>query len=256
MDKKQRQTRQQQEDMALNRGLLWVCGAIVLELLLLLVNKYYINYRTTSESIAMAEAFRDGLTVIRWLALAGVAACGVWAALQLRKKSSAAKPLVALAVSAALLVCAHVSLHFKGPGVRMLFLLVPAWAGLALVYYLYQREFFLAAVGTVLAALGLWLVRMTAGSLLYSGVMMLAIAAVGLAAYLLKKNGGCVKLNGQQVRLMPKGSSYSLIFLTCGVGLVAMLAALAAGSTVAYYLMYVMVVWLFGLLVYYTVKMM
>ena len=40
MDKDQKQARQHQEDAALNRGLLWVAGAIVLEFLLMMVNKY------------------------------------------------------------------------------------------------------------------------------------------------------------------------------------------------------------------------
>ena len=40
MDKKQREERRRQEDIALQRGLLWVAGAIVLEALLVLVNRY------------------------------------------------------------------------------------------------------------------------------------------------------------------------------------------------------------------------
>ena len=44
MDKNQREERRRQEDIALNRGLLWVGAAILMELLLMLVNKYYINY--------------------------------------------------------------------------------------------------------------------------------------------------------------------------------------------------------------------
>ena len=44
MDKNQREARRRQEDKAFNRGLLWVGGAIVLELLMLLVNRYYIHF--------------------------------------------------------------------------------------------------------------------------------------------------------------------------------------------------------------------
>ena len=43
MDKKQREARRHQEDIALQRGLLWVVGAVVLEALLVLVNRFYIN---------------------------------------------------------------------------------------------------------------------------------------------------------------------------------------------------------------------
>ena len=39
MDKNQREERRRQEDIALNRGLLWVGAAILMELLLMLVNQ-------------------------------------------------------------------------------------------------------------------------------------------------------------------------------------------------------------------------
>ena len=40
MDFNEKEERRRQEDMALNRGLLWVAGAIVLELLLMFVKRY------------------------------------------------------------------------------------------------------------------------------------------------------------------------------------------------------------------------
>ena len=55
---------------------------------------------------------------------------------------------------------------------------------------------------------------------------------------------------------MPKNTSYPLILASCLVGLLALLAAVALGANIAYYLMFAMVAWLFALLVYYTVKLM
>ena len=51
MDKNQREERRRQEDIALNRGLLWVGAAILMELLLMLVNKYYTTTPRWSPSI-------------------------------------------------------------------------------------------------------------------------------------------------------------------------------------------------------------
>lgn len=68
MDKNQREERRRQEDIALNRGLLWVGAAILMELLLMLVNKYYINYYSTVESINMVYAFDAGLKAVRIVA--------------------------------------------------------------------------------------------------------------------------------------------------------------------------------------------
>lgn len=69
MDKNQREERRRQEDIALNRGLLWVGAAILMELLLMLVNKYYINYYSTVESHNMVYAFDAGLKAVRIVAL-------------------------------------------------------------------------------------------------------------------------------------------------------------------------------------------
>ena len=44
--------------------------------------------------------------------------------------------------------------------------------------------------------------------------------------------------------------------ISCGVGLAAVVVSLVLGASVAYYLIFAMIAWLFGLLVYYTVKLM
>ena len=65
MDKKQREARRHQEDMALNRGLLWVGAAIILEFLLLLINRYYINFRVDEASVNLATTLHTLLKVVR-----------------------------------------------------------------------------------------------------------------------------------------------------------------------------------------------
>ena len=88
MDYNEREARRRQEDRDLNRALIWVGAAIVLEFLLVLVNRYYINYRTTSESINLALAINAGLTVLQWVSLVAVVACVVWAVLRLKDRKS------------------------------------------------------------------------------------------------------------------------------------------------------------------------
>ena len=257
MDKDQKKARQHQEDAALNRGLLWVAGAIVLEFLLLMVNKYYINFRVTESGIAAAETIMNILRAARWAGLAGAAACLVWAGLRLKKESGGLTLPVALtAVCGAAAVCGYVVMTFHAAGVRMLFILVPAWAGLALVYYLYQREFFFSGIAAGLAAVGLWLVRTSGGRLLYTALAVIALVLVAALALALEKSGGVVKVSGREVRLLPQKAKYLLIYVTCVGGIAAVAVAQFAGASAAYYLMYAAVAWVFALLVYYTVKMM
>ena len=88
MDKNQREERRRQEDIALNRGLLWVGAAILMELLLMLVNKYYINYYSTVESINMVYAFDAGLKAVRIVALIALAASAVWCFLRFSREGA------------------------------------------------------------------------------------------------------------------------------------------------------------------------
>ncbi len=260
MDKNQREERRRQEDIALNRGLIWVGAAIVLELLLLLVNKYYIQFYTTQESIYLATAIENGLKVVRIISLAGVALCAVWIWLNLKKRAKLAPPVIMLIGCTALLFCTHVTLSFNDAGVQMLFLLVPAWAALALAYYLYQREFFLCAAFTGMGVVALWLIRHQGGHQLTLYVFLLLMALVLVAGGVLlsqvRKTQGAWKMGERTIHVFPKDANYALILGTAVANVAALVLGLALGGTVSYYLMYVLVAWLFGLLVYYTVKMM
>lgn len=254
MDKNQREARRRQEDRALNRGLLWVAGAIVLEALLLFVNRYYINILTSE--INFAIVLRNVMAVVRIAGgVVGLASL-VWAALRFKKGEAFTLFTVIGLVCWALAVCAHVVLVFDKPGMQMLFLLVPAWAGLALVYYLYQREFFLGVVASGMAAVGLWFIRY-GGLGIESGLMLVGVVLVAALALWLKKSGGVIRRSPEEeIRIMPKNTSYALILASCLVGLATLLAAVLLGSGVAYYLLFLMVAWMFVLLVYYTVKLM
>lgn len=63
MNKKEQQAqRAKQEDAVLNKVLWWIVGAVVLEALLLLLNKVYANY--TVEQIELAKSLRDVFSVL------------------------------------------------------------------------------------------------------------------------------------------------------------------------------------------------
>ena len=140
-------------------------------------------------------------------------------------------------------------------GMSMLYWLVIAWAVLALVFYIYQREFFLGASACGMSVLALWFVRYGTAGRPETLLVLAAIVVVGLGALWLKKNDGVLseKMN---LQFLPKKTSYAVLLVTCLASLAAVVVAMVAGDMVAYYLMFVMVAWLFALFVYYTVKMM
>ena len=256
MNYNEREGRRRQEDRDLNRALIWVGAAIILEFLLVLVNRYYINYRTTTESINLALAFNAGLTVLQWISLAALIVCLVWAFRRLSKGGKVGLPLALFSGAGALLICSHIILTFQDAGVRMLFWLVPAWAALVLVYYLYQREFFLSALVSGVGVLGIWFVRHAGGLSPYTIGAIVAILVIACAMVWMRSHQGRLIVKEGVKRVLPPEAGYGLMFVSCGVSLVAIAAAIRMGGAVAYYLLFAMVAWLFALLVYYTVKMM
>ncbi|WP_151076302.1 hypothetical protein [Flintibacter sp. KGMB00164] len=255
MDRNEREARRHQEDRALNKALIWVGVAIVLEFLLVLVNRYYINYTTSTESINRVLAIQAALVGLRWVSLVALVVCVVWMLVQLSKNGNAVLPGVLAIAAGGLLLCSHVILNFRDAGLRMMFWMVPAWAALALVYYLYQREFFFSAVISGLGLLGLWFVRHASPLGLYTILVVVVLVLLTLGLFLLKKKDGLFQLGKGKARLLPAEANYSLIFLSFVVSLVVIALAAFVGGSMAYYLLYAMVAWLFALLVYYTVKM-
>ena len=255
MDKKQREARRHQEDIALQRGLLWVAGAAVLEVLLVLLDRFYVNFSLSDSGIQTYLTLHKVFRVVHVAAPAAAVLALLWTIWQLKQKKPYALQLALTAALAAVSICIHVAINFRPAGMAMLYWLVIAWAVLAMVFYIYQREFFLGASACGMSVLALWFVRYGADGRSEAVLLTAAILAVGLISLWLKKNDGV--LGGKtEVRFLPKDTSYSVLLVTCLASLAAVVAAMLAGGMTAYYLVYVMIAWLFALFVYYTVKLM
>lgn len=260
MDKKQRELQRRQEDAALNQALLWVAGAVILELLFIFVDRYYFNYTTELATQQRALMIQSALGYAR-IGGAVVAAAGLcWFLFTFAKRGRALRLPAALPlVGAVVALSAHIALAFQEPGVQMLLMLIPAWGGLALVYYLYQREFFFSALASGLSVVALWMIRSGPGrltTLVFVGgvAVLLALGTVLLGAA--RKHGGEVKVLGHTVQLMSKDAQYLPIALSALISIAAIAAAFLLGGMVSYYLIYGLIAWIFALLVYHTVKMM
>ena len=257
MDKKQREDRRHQEDLALTRALLWVAAAVVLEALLVFLNRFYINYHLDNDAIDLMLLLHSVLQGVRIGGLALAVIALVWAVLQARKGGRAVLPLLICLGAGALAICSHVAMKYKGTGVSMLFWLVVAWAALAVVYYLYQKEFFLGLTAAGMSVLGLWFVRY-GGGVSYEVALLLAGILLVLAVTLwLKQKGGALPFpKASPIQFLPADCSYAATLISCLGSLAVLAASIALGATVAYYLIFVMLAWIFALFVYYTVKMM
>ena len=250
MNKKQQEEQRRQEDRALQQGMLWAAGAVVLEVLLFLVNRYAFDFDATAQGVALAEGVRGAMAAARILGVVLVLAGAVLVAMQ-GKKDGKVGWCVGMAVAGAvLMLCAHVALTYQSTGLRMLYLLVPVLGGLALSFYIYQRDFFLAALPVVMAVLGLWFVRVSGFGPEVIGTVLVCVAVL-IAVLKLKKGNGVLK----SLRILPEKTNYTTALVSIAAALAVQLLAVVAGGAVAYYLIFAMGAWLFALLVYYTVKM-
>ena len=252
MNKKEQQAqRAKQEDVVLNKVLWWIVGAVVLEVLLLLLNKVYANY--TVEQIELAKSLRDVFSVLMIALPICFVVLLIWA-VAARKSGKFTR----LSSVLALAVCAVVIRVFDESGIRLLYVAVPAVAVLALIYYLYQREFFFAAVLSALGLLGVKVVPYHFGfpAIAYGYAVVLGVALVGAVVVfrVMQAAGGKLRLKGNWVEVLPKSANYALLYVTCGVVAAVVIAALLLGGLAVLY--GVLVAWLLILAVYYTVRLM
>lgn len=257
MNKKEQQAqRAKQEDVVLNKVLWWIVGSVILEALLLLLNRVYVNY--TASEIEFAYALRGVFKVLAIvLPICFVALAALW--LAARKSGKLVKLTGVLALVALILaVCAVVVRIFDVSGVKFLYIAVPVVAVLALIYYLYQREFFVSAVLCALGLLGIRLLPRVRGASLVGyayavGLAVLLVAAVVLFR-MMQKSQGKLTVKGAPMQVFPKGANYALLYVTCALVAVVAIAAVMMGALALLY--GVLVAWLLILAVYYTVRLM
>lgn len=251
-DKEKRQHRQRTEDAAFNRMLFCLLGVILAEAVILLVKRFYVD--VTGSNLGVALALDNIFSVFVYagliLAILGV----VWCVWKYKKSQSIRLPLICTVAVACLWIITLFAYCFYDIGVKLLVALPFAAAVLILIYFLYQRSFFVSALLTGFGMAELWCLRQVQNTLVKVGFVAgwIILIAVAVLTYLLKKNGG--KLG--KLKLVSDPKSYVPCWITCAVVLVATLLGFILGAGVAYYLIYVLVAWLFCMAVYFTVKMM
>jgi len=252
-EKEKRLQRRKAEDAVFNRMLLCLLGAVIAEVVILLVKRVCIDL----VNLALANALYHIFGVLQFAALPVAVICAVWYAVWKKKGKKTVFPLICTLVAAGLWIIALLTYQLNEFGVRMLMLLPAVVAVLILIWFLYQRAFFVNAILTGAGMAAMWVFRRyfmnhpTAVIICFViGLVLLALVAL-LAWKLRRTNGKLGKLE-----LMPEGSNYGVCWLTCAIVALVMILALVLGIGAAYYLLYVLVGWLFCQAVFFTVKLM
>ncbi len=134
---------------------------------------------------------------------------------------------------------------------------VPVVAILAMIFYLFQRDFFCICVICAGGLLSLQLYRklnFEFSHLIRAGyVLAFALLAIALILLILQQFG---KAPAILDKLVPQDSNRPLLYVSCVLNAAVLAITMALGSSMAYYLIFVLVAWLFIMAVYYIVKLM
>lgn len=253
-DKGKREQRHEKEDAAFNKMLLWLAGAVVVELIVLLVKQVYVN-------VLLGPGAQTGLMyffqVFSFLGAALTVAGIVWAVIWHRKGKGTVLPCALTAAAAGLWVLALFAYGLFDVGLNIVMILPAVAAVLIVIFFLYQRVFFLNALLSAGGLVALWLHRQyysTRPSMIVAlfAAGFVALAVVLVLTFVLRNGDG--KLGG--VRVMPADTSYAITWITCGVTALTMALALLLGVTAGLYLLFALVGWVFIQAVFFTVKLM
>lgn len=253
-DKGKREQRHSQEDATFNRMLLWLVGAAVVELFLLLVKHAYINMLL---GVTIQTALMYFFKAFSIAGVVAVVAGIVWAVMSHRKGRDVKLPCILTAVAAGLWVLSVLAYFLFDVGMDIVTILPAVAAVLIVVFFLYQRVFFLNALVAAGGLVALWLHRQYYST--HPGMItaffvagFVALALILVLTFLLRQGDG--ELGG--VRLVPAGTSYVATWITCVAAGLALVLALVLGSSAVYPLLFTLVGWVFIQAVFFTVKLM
>lgn len=249
------------EDFIWGRILLWLGCVLAGEILLLALGRFYVPQSTALWEIKVAMFLRNAMNYGRWVTLALVVVSAIYFGLSVVKGKKCSRAAIAVAVSSAMCLVTFLAHNFQKTGIDMAFRMGLGLAVLVMVFYLYQREFFVSVLLSAGGVLGLWLLRELNGRLdvvLYVlfAVLFVAVLVVLAVVQMCKKKEGQMKLAGRMVKLFPEADSFAWVYGTCGIVAVALGAALVLGVSTAYYLLCALVGWIFIMAVNFTVKAM
>ena len=150
MDKEKKEkleARRREEDAVFNKMLTWFMGAVIFEAFVLFLKRFYVDYNHMSESaIGFALGIHKTLGVLRFAGPVLLVGAVIWLVGCYKKQKALRFPALIAAVGFALTVADFLGYHLRALGVSLLGAIGPVVAILAVIFFLYQREFFYSAI--------------------------------------------------------------------------------------------------------------
>lgn len=247
-----------EEDKAMAKMLIWLLGIAIAEVYLLVVNRYLFNFRTDEVDILEFFLYKSDAISYLFAILAVVLFFAAYRTYQ--KDQYAGEKLVGPATTCFIIfVTSALYMRIGSSAMTLCLVAVPVFGAWIMVYYLYQRDFFLVVTTSLAGMTGLWcLYKLSAShtSLFYAVVALaiVVVLAVTLLAKKLEGEKGKMQLFGKKRQLLPLDAKYAMIYTSAALVLVTLVLGFIMQS-LAYYGFMALIVWIFVTAVYYTSKL-
>ncbi|MBQ9534963.1 MAG: hypothetical protein IJU78_03875 [Clostridia bacterium] len=214
---------------------------------------------------ATYRAGRRLALILGFAALACAALSLAWYLVERKKRREKERTLDGLLLAlifAALSACCFLLWYDNIMGMRMIYVFLPLFAALFLVYWVYEREFFtMALVGSVVAVLLNALAQLTTQYDMTRRIVALALgfclcAAAELLCLKAKKDKGMLRLGKKKTDLFGKTADKRLQLIVYAVLAVLLVAAFIFGGSVARYCMFAVIAAMICGFVYFTIRLM
>lgn len=254
--------REQQENEILRRVLFWLGAAVLLETMVLLGNRFFFHTLTTPGEMHLQQVLLQILEILRFAGFIVALGFLIWAFVGRRKNAHCGiARIISAAFFAGISVCAILFLHIGMPSVSVLLVVIPAMAGLIMIYYLYQKEFFVLASLCGLGILGLWVYRQGSVQYLnlyyvYAAFVVVLVALCAVLSLRLKKGEGSIELAGRKWEILSPDANYTTTWASCALVVLGLMLAPVLGAVFAYYAFLALIIWIFVMAVYFTSKLM
>ena len=217
----------------------------IAELFLMIVRRYYVN-GYAEQQIAWYDVYLKNLILVGVAVLVvGVVLSYLW-----RRNKKTRFYGWAIAGLGAFVAAASALVLWNMSSLTFLSTLVPVIMVLGIVWNLYDRECALSLTLLGISLFMLWVCRRQLTSIYLGTIVKVAVVALIVALIVI----AVLTKQGKLTKLLSAKSQPTPVYVACGLSVLALAASLLS-TVVAYYAMWALAIVVFGLAVYYTVKL-
>lgn len=164
---------------------------------------------------------------------------------------------VSLASAVIAISAAALAIVFSPEMLTLLYIFIPALVVLYIVYYSYQREFFMTALVSILGGVGIWLLMsdlVNTGDNVIFAVIEIILVLLTVITVIANVRGGNFNLFGREIALFKADAKYALVYIAHALSLL-LLAAAFFFPALAIYFIFALVAYILITGIYFTVKL-